>query len=299
MINSYPSVFVLGHKAIEGIFSSSVIVEEKIDGSQFSFGVLDDELQCRSHGKQMLLDAPEKMFTKAVAVIREIAPALHPGWIYRGEYLEKPTHNTLSYDRVPAKNIIGFDIVTGTETYLTYAEKKAEFDRIGLETVPLLFEGIVTGMDMFNSFLDRVSILGASKIEGVVVKNYNLFTVEKKVAIGKYVSEKFKEVHAEEWRKTNPTKQDIIDALISEYKSPARWQKSIQHMREEGRLTESLVDIGTLMKEVPEDILKECKEEIMEKLFTHFWQNIRRGVTAGLAEYYKQELAKKAFENNP
>jgi hypothetical protein len=296
MINSYPTVFAIGHKAIDGIFSGSVTVEEKVDGSQFSFGIVDGELECRSHGKQLILDAPEKMFVKAVATVRELAPALHPEWIYRGEYLEKPKHNTLAYDRTPNKHIIGFDIVTGPETYLGWGDKHEEFERLGLETVPVLFLGMVDSLEMFNHFLDRVSVLGGSKIEGVVVKNYNLFTIEKKVALGKYVSEHFKEIHAEEWRKSNPTTADIVDQLIVEYKTPARWYKAIQHLKEEGKLTESPADIGALMREVPADVLKECREEIMQKLFSHFWKNIQRGITAGLPEWYKQELAKSAFD---
>ena len=34
-INGYPSVMQLGHKMIAEIFSGPVLVEEKIDGSQF------------------------------------------------------------------------------------------------------------------------------------------------------------------------------------------------------------------------------------------------------------------------
>jgi len=45
MIHSYATVFQLGHKMIAGIFSSPVVVEEKIDGSSFSFGLIDGELQ--------------------------------------------------------------------------------------------------------------------------------------------------------------------------------------------------------------------------------------------------------------
>lgn len=299
MINSYATVFAIGHKAIEGIFSGPVVVEEKIDGSQFSFGFIDGELQCRSKGKQLILDAPEKMFTKAVATAREIAPLLHPQWIYRGEFLASPKHNTLAYDRTPNANIIGFDIMTGEESYLMPEEKALEFQRIGLETVPVLYQGVVTGMEMFNEFLQRTSILGGSKIEGIVVKNYNLFTIEKKIALGKYVSEGFKEVHAGEWRKENPTGQDIVDQLIVRYKTPARWAKAVQHLKEQGILTGSPKDIGPLMKEVPADVLKECEQEIRDILFAHFWKNIQRGIVAGLPQWYKDELAKSAFDGEP
>jgi hypothetical protein len=296
MIGSYPTVFAIGHAAIRDIFSGSVIVEEKVDGSQFSFGVIGGSLECRSKGKQLILDAPEKMFVQAVETARELEPVLHPDWIYRGEYLQKPKHNTLAYDRIPNKHIIGFDIVTGPETYLTPDEKRAEFERIGLECVPVLHVGEVVGLEAFNEFMQRVSVLGGCKVEGVVVKNYSLFTIEKKVALGKYVSEAFKEVHSGEWRKNNPTGKDVAQILIDQYRTPARWGKAIQHLREAGQLDESPRDIGALMKEVAVDTRRECEDEIKQMLFDHYWKQIQRGITAGLPEWYKQELAKTAFE---
>lgn len=295
MINSFPTVYAIGHRAIDGLFNDHVIVEEKIDGSQFSFGILDGELQCRSKGKQLIIEAPEKMFNKAVETIKEIAPALHPNWIYRGEFLEKPKHNTLAYDRVPTKNIILFDINTGLERYMSWGSMHDEADRIGLEVVPILCSGKIDSLDVLQNLLDTPSILGGTKIEGFVVKNYSLFTQEKKVAMGKYVSEAFKEVHQGEWRKSNPTDADIVSMLVTQYRTPARWNKAVQHLRDAGTLTDSPKDIGNIMKEVPADILKECEEEIKEKLFKHFWPKIARGVISGAAEWYKEELLKSAF----
>lgn len=294
-IHSYPSVMQVGHKMIADLFKSPVSVEEKVDGSQFSFGVIGGELVCRSKGKQQLLDAPDEMFKKAIEVIKTLD--LHPEWTYRGEYLAKPKHNTLVYSRIPAKHIILYDINTGLETYMTYEQKREEAARLGLEVVPLMFEGMVTDFEMFKSFMDRESILGGCKVEGVVIKNYSLFTAEKKVAMGKYVSEAFKEVHEADWKERNPNKAEIEMLLIETYRTEARWQKAVQHLRENGALEGSPKDIGVLMREVPADILKECEEEIKDKLFKHFWQKIQRGVTRGLPEWYKEELTKSAFEN--
>jgi hypothetical protein len=296
MINSYPTVFAIGHRAIQDLFNGSVVVEEKVDGSQFSFGVIDGELQCRSKGKNLILDAPEKMFIKAIASVLERQNKLVPDWIYRGEYLQSPKHNTLAYGRVPVGHIIGFDIVTGPEVYLSPEEKRAEFEKIGLETVPLLHDGAVSNISEFNEFLQRESILGGCKIEGVVVKNYSLFTQEKKVALGKYVSEAFKEVHNADWKTRNPTGKDITQELIERYRTDARWNKAVQHLRESGDLDGSPKDIGPLMKEIAVDVRRECEDEIKQILFNHFWKNIQRGVIAGLPEWYKQELAKIAFE---
>ena len=294
-ISSYPTVYQVGHKAIVGLFDDNVIVEEKVDGSQFSFGMLNGELCCRSHKKDMFLDAPEQMFNRAIETIKETGKYLQPGWVYRTEYLQKPKHNVLAYDRTPNKNLILYDIMTGPEIYLSYAEKKAEADRLELETVPLLFEGKVTDFEMFKSFFERTSILGGSLIEGVVIKNYNLMTQEKKVAMGKYVSEKFKEVAKGDWKDRNPTGKDVIELLTEKYRTPARWQKAIIHMQEDGTYTGTPADIGMLIKAIPEDILKEEGEAIKDALFAHFWQFIRRGVTRGFPEYYKEMLAKSAF----
>jgi hypothetical protein len=313
-LNSYATVYALGHREVEGIFEDPVIVEEKIDGSQFSFGlistgfvVLDSkdstskafeqfELQCRSKNHQMIIDAPEQMFNKAVESIKTREEFLHPGWIYRCEFLQKPHHNVLCYNRPPEGYIIGFDVATGLEVYLTYEAKKAEFARIGLETVPLLFQGKVRSIDQFTALLETISILGGTTIEGVVVKNYEKFTREKKVMIGKFVSEKFKEVANGEWRKANPTQGDITEILISMYRTPARWQKAVLHLAEQGVLENSPKDIGNLIREVQADVEKECTDEIKDILYQHFSPKVKRGIISGLPEWYKEELLKSAFE---
>ena len=54
----------MGHKAIAELLKGPVYVEEKVDGSQFSFGVDENgEIRVRSKGCELVLDAPEKMFS--------------------------------------------------------------------------------------------------------------------------------------------------------------------------------------------------------------------------------------------
>jgi len=297
MIGSYPTVFQIGHKAIKDIFNAPIIAEEKIDGSQFSFGVNSSgELECRSKGKQIVIDAPDNMFQKAVDTILQLRTNLHFDWIYRCEYLQKPKHNALAYDRTPFKNLIVFDIETAPQTFLNPEEKKAEADRLGLECVPVLYSGKVSDFSMFKELLETKSILGNVKIEGIVFKNYELFTIEKKVAIGKYVSESFKEVHDGEWKKSNPTPTDIVLKLIYEYKTDARYQKAIQHLAEKNELTNTPKDIGALIKEIGQDTAKECEDEIKDKLWREFWPKVQRGILAGFPEWYKEYLAKQSFE---
>lgn len=303
--HSYGSIYNLGHRAVKELLSVPHYVEEKVDGSQFSFGRFDvedgePELRIRRKGCVMNIDAPEKMFNKAAETVKALASVLHPGWTYRGEYLARSKHNVLAYDRVPERHIILFDIARGEEDYLLPLEKLQEAQRIGLECVPLLATGTpvqpVT-YDDIRRLLDTESRLGGQKIEGVVIKQFepSLFGLDKKLLMGKFVSEALKEVHGSEWRKANPTRTDIVDALVALYCTPARWNKAVQHLREAGKLDGSPRDIGAILKEAQADIERECREEIQGRLYAHFSKAILRGAIAGLPEWYKEQLLKAQF----
>lgn len=296
-IRSYASIYAIGHKAAAELFDGPVVVEEKIDGSQFSFSVgADGELSCRSKGKDLVVDAPEKMFAAAVDAALALAPDLRPGWVYRAEYLQKPKHSTLAYARIPARHLILFDIDTGLEEYLTPEQKRAEAARVGLEAVPVLYEGVIASADVLQGLMRAESCLGGCAPEGLVVKNYAKFGADKKALMGKYVTEAFKESHKLAWKVSNPSTKDVVQRLIDSYKTEARWRKSVQHLRESGDLTGSPQDIGRLLKAVGADVLKECRDEIAERLFAYAWPQIQRGITVGLPQWYKDELLRSAFD---
>lgn len=294
--HTYPSIYNLGHKAVRDIFTSPVVVEEKIDGSQFSFGVLGGELVCASKRKLLIVDHPDKMFERAVEIARSLAPELTPGWLYRGEYLQKPKHHTLAYARIPLQHTMIYDIARGEEDYLGPEEKLWEAKRLGLECVPVMFSGEVESVELLRGLLDRDSVLGGPKIEGFVVKNYERLGPDKKTLMAKFVSEEFKEKHATAWKVSNPHAGDVVFLLTSALRTEARWNKAIQHLRDDGALTDSPKDIGMLLKEIKEDVQKECEEEIKDALYKWALPKILRGVTAGFPEFYKEKLLAQQFE---
>ena len=301
MINSYSSIYNLGHAAIADLLKFPVIVEEKVDGSQLSFRLTEDgELEMRSKGAMLNLCAPEGMFKRAVDSITERKGLLVPGWTYRGEYLNSPHHNALTYSRVPRGNVILFDVDQGGQSYVEPIVKSGIAAGIDLECVPVLYEGLVSDAAQFRALLETDSVLGGQKIEGVVIKpaDYKAFGRDKKVLMGKFVSEAFREVQGRTWDEEHKPKgpQDILQILRSEYASPARWQKALIHLREAGQIQDDPRDIGLLMKEVPMDIEMECSEELREKLIKWAWPQLRRMVTHGLPEWYKEQLLKKQFE---
>ncbi len=308
-MNSYASSYRFGHKAIDGLWQVPLYIEEKVDGSQFSFASIDGELRCRSRGADLYVEAPDSLFRGAVEYAKQLHDGgkLVPGWVYRGEVLKSPKHNSLAYDRVPRHNIILFDVNDGDGSSVpraAFATNTTTLESIAadldLEVVPLL--GIVlpsdySGLGQLGDKLrymveNTTSVLGGQKIEGVVIKQCTptLYGTDKKVLMCKYVGEAFKEVHRKAWGEGNPSISDKIERIAKEFCTPARWNKAIQHREEAGKLTNSLQDIGPLVKDIPQDTENECKEEIKDRLWELFWPDIRRMVTRGFVDYYKERI---------
>jgi len=293
-INGYSKVWNLGHVEVKDLFLSDVLVEEKIDGSAFYFAKIDGALFCRSHHQPIDMNNINKMFIKAVDTAKELCNVIREGWIYRGEYLQKNKHNTLCYNRTPIKNIIIYDIdAGGGQNYLSYEEKKAECDRIGLECVPMLFYGKIKSTDDLKKLIEKDSILGGQKVEGVVAKSYSSFGRDGKCLMAKLVNEKFKEIHRSSWAEKNPSQGNVIQKLGESLKTEARWIKAVQNLKETGEYKGDVADIGNLFKRVNKDIIEECSVQIKDVLFKAFWPKISKIVTSGLPQWYKDELLKE------
>ncbi len=293
--SAFPKILHIGNKQISDLFDGVVEITEKVDGSQLGFGKVNGELFVRSKGKEQDLDNPDKMFEGAVEFVKTIADKLPDNITLYGEWLSKPKHNVLAYDRTP-KNGIALFGVYNPETQEHYGmDIISEWaEQLGVDTVPLLFKGEANAQAVLDMVDKTDSFLGGQKIEGVVVKRYTpwmfMGNIPLTVMSGKYVSEKFKEVHARDWKKEH-TDKGKLEVAISQYKSEARWNKAIQHLREDGELTGSPSDIGRLIKEVRLDITLEEKENIKEELWKIYKDDFMRHAVSGLPEWYKKKLA--------
>ena len=300
MIMAFPKIFTLGQDYISDIFKGEVEITEKIDGSQMVFGKIDGELHIRSKGAIIYKENPQKMFKKGVDYILSIEDKLPNNVVYYCEYLDNPKHNTLKYNRVPLNHLILFGIEY-------FKENKFISDYINLvnysytiETVPLLYRGEVKDITEIHKLLDTESVLGGTKIEGFVVKNYNqpflLGGQPIPLMAGKYVSEKFKETHKDSWSKEN-TGKGKWELFKEGFRTEARWLKSIQHLKESGELENSPRDIGKLIKAIQQDITEEEKENIKNFLWREFGQETLRHSMRGFPEWYKEYLLKQSLNN--
>jgi hypothetical protein len=295
--HSYGKIYALGHPAIADLLNGIVSIEEKIDGSAFYFGVINGELKASSHHQELFFPPQQNMFNKACETAQALKDKLIPEVTYRCEYLARPKQNCLAYDRIPINNVIIYDVETSEHCFMDPVERRAEAERLGLEVVPQMFygSGLQVDLERLKAMLEETSILGGQKIEGVVIKNYYRWGRDGHCLMGKYVSEKFKEVQKSDWKKENPGQGDIIQRLGEKYKSEARWNKAALHLAEQGLLQNDPKDIGPLLKEISQDVLSECKEEIMEELFKWAWKDISRLITRGVPEWYKERLLECQF----
>lgn len=292
MISSFPKIFAIGNARINEIFFDEVEVTEKIDGSQFVFGKINGELHFRSKRAILYKENPQKMFREGIEYISSKKDLLPNGIVFYSEYLQKPKHNVLVYNRVPKNNIALFGAIDYTkQTMLSDYWKYA--DQLEIDRVPILHIGKVNKIEELHGLLDKESILGGPKIEGIVVKNYKkeLFVGDIFLPLlsGKYVSEKFKEVHNKDWKKNNCTK-GRFELFKESFRTEARWEKAIQHLREKDELENDPRDIGKLLKEIQNDIEVEEKENIKEYLYNEFKREIMSTAIKGFPIWYKNKL---------
>lgn len=299
-LESYPKILQVGDPLIKQLFEDEVIVEEKIDGSQFR-AWFDSEGKAKFGSKAVNyneFNPPDKMFLPAIlSAEKHFAEKNFTDAFFVFEFLGKPKQNTLTYSRAPKDFLVLLDAnVKGT--WLSRQKKEELASELGLECVPLLHVGKVKDNEELKTFLERESFLGGTTVEGIVVKNYqklhDIAFMLGAPLFGKFVREEFRELNRENWGTGVP----IEEKIMKHFPPEPRWRKAVQHLREQGQLGNGVKDIGKLIVEVERDFEEECKEAVKGILWEEYAHRLVTASRAGFAEWFKQELAKQAFEES-
>ena len=299
-VPSYTKVLTIGARGTEHLLRGEVVVQEKVDGSQFAFGIdAEGNIGCRSHHQQIDMNGGAGMFEAAVAYVREISPYIGGLWgaLYQNpitwycEYLQRPKQNVLAYDRTPTNHLVLFDMsIDGEwqphEALVTHAHE------LGIDAIPQLYRSTVASLDELRPLLETKSYLGGQTVEGIVIKNY-----AELLAIGgrtyqvfcKWVNAAFKERNAKNWAKES--NKGKLEAYLESFCAEGRWQKAVQHLRERGVLLDAPQDIGPLIKEIQRDVEEEEAENIKRDLYRMYIEEIKRHATRRFPEWYKEQLA--------
>lgn len=294
-IPSFGKILTLGSAYTENALNGEVIIQEKVDGSQFAFG-FDEEgvLHFRSKSQPIQTDNPPKMFKEAVfhilkmAAAKKFDPYPNDSYFY-GEMLEKPKHNVLKYDKIPKNHIVLFDAIVEGK-FFNRTELSVAANHLEVDLIPELFKG-AAGKDDILSLLATPSYLGGG-IEGVVIKNYSQTIIINGTVcplFTKYVKDSFKERHKVDWASA---KGNLI-SFIQSFKNEARWLKAIQTLRDKELLDNQAKDIGPLIKHIQKDVLEEETENIKNELLKIYEDDILKSATRGFPEFYKKVLLDK------
>ena len=293
----FPKIFAIGQRNVEAVFQDHVEVTEKIDGSSLAFGMLNGELRVCTRRTDLFPGQPAGMFQTGLDYIVGLASRMPEGWRYYGEYLFRPKHNCLKYDRVPHNNIALFGVQRPDGTFCAYDELLDAAALLDIGFAPLLMEGNGIDLQALTPLLERESVLGGVKIEGVVIKNYHrpsrLVEVEYPIMCAKLVSEQFKERQHSDWR--NHTGKGKWETYCESFRAEARWNKAIQARKEAGEFLGAPQDIGPLIRLIQEDIKEEEIEGIKEMLWKEYGPQLLRIAIQGFPDYFKEKLQEGAY----
>ena len=177
-VPAYPKVAALGHRAVADIFDGKVEFSEKLDGSQFAFGIVGGELHYRSKGRQIPRNSVQEndLFYPVIRWVEDLADAgniMEDHWFY-GETLRKPKHSTLCYDRVPRNHFALFGVSTAWDagaSWFPYKGLCIISDTLGCEVAQRLVieptaEAVLAWIDE-----NHESQLGGTPMEGVAKRS--------------------------------------------------------------------------------------------------------------------------------
>jgi len=300
-IPRYSKILNLGAPYTQNALVGDVIIQEKIDGSQLRWGFdKEGEFHVGSKGREIYSDNQEGVFALAFKHLHKLqveSENRKNTWFY-GEYLQKPKHNCLKYDKVPLNNIVLFDC--------RFHDEWMDRDSLGrmaacwdIDLIPEVFTGNVldecadsdkTPSEWLRELAHATnSYLGGVTAEGLVIKNYNQLIElggEIRNLHTKFVRAEFREKNM----KANPSRKEGIDDVILSLRSENRWEKAIQHLRDDGKLKDDVTDIGNIIKEVHRDLLEEEGEALKERIWEKYRKYVMSTVVRGFPDYYKDKL---------
>ena len=299
-VPGYPKIQSLGQLGTENALVGEVVLQEKVDGSQFGWGINEaGEFVARSRGAVLNEASVQKLFQAAYQHAERMALLIRQcygtdAYCY-GEVLHQLKHNVLTYGRVPRNHIMLFDaLVRGR--WLTRFELVDVAALLDVDVVPEFYRGIAA-RELLDDLLSRRSYLGEEIIEGIVIKNYG-----QSVLIGghvwplfvKLVRPAFKERHEVEWKSPNgPSKKATVESIIASFNAEPRREKAYQYLRDHGQIEHQLRDIGKLIARVRQDIEEEDMETVKEQLWKLYAPEIMRSATKAIPDWYKAKLAER------
>ncbi|NTU19640.1 RNA ligase family protein [Brevibacillus sp. HB1.2] len=262
----YTDVVRLGHQTTEGVFNVGdfIIIQEKLDGANASFRYDEETNSIRAFSRNMELHEDENLhgfFQWTHLLPKE---ELVAGMVYFGEWLNPHKIKYPQYE----KQFFLFDMYdTVACEYVDFSIVEREAQRLGLQLVPVFYQGDYQGEEHLRSFVGKTALGGKLRDEeigeGIVVKNADYRDRFGRQIFVKIVTDVFSEVKRQKPPKdpNQPKSEEVL--FVEQYVTLARVEKFLYKLIDEGVLEETfgVKDMGIILKNlnlrIHEDLLKE------------------------------------------
>lgn len=257
-----------------------ITITEKVDGSNASVRLIDDEIKAYSRNKELRFDNTlNGFYNYAQTLDKKMFAELNEEIIIFGEWMGNGDKmNKIIYKTTKGKWIVYSIYSVGEQSYLGSTAVKSFCNRCGLEYVHEFYSGPFKGWDEVKKYLHMNSY--GDKQEGIVIRNESLklrnlksnvtdYLNSKMPYILKIVNEDFAESMAAKIKVIDPEKaaakarnEEIMNSIVTENRMDKILGKAIA----EGELQREIgpkdlsVMIKYMGKAVYEDIIKEEKE---------------------------------------
>ena len=261
----YHKIIRYGHKSTQDVLNKGyyIIIQEKIDGANASFAVINGELKCWSRNRELNESNTLEGFYGWVQQNVQVQKLLE-GVVYFGEWTAQ---HKVSYEGY-MKQFFLYDIYNlHLEEYVSFSVVRDEAKRLGLQLIPVFFEGEFESFEQLMSYVGRTDLGGKLKGkptgEGIVVKNVNYRDEFGKQVFVKLVIDGFREIQRQKQTKDSKKAFSEAELKVRECVTLPRVEKQVFKMIDNGLLDREygIEDMGFLLKHtspmVAEDILKE------------------------------------------
>ena len=267
----YQSITRYGKSNNEITARGNIVVWEKIDGANASFQRVGEEIKTFSRTIELTGEDGLGGFRKWVLNNIDVNK-LEEGFIYFGEWINR---HKIDYGE-NEKKFFFYDVYdTNRELYLDIDVIYSEAELLGLELAPIFYEGEFISEEHLQSFVGK-SMLAVNGVgEGIVVKNYGYVDKHGNQHFTKIVSKAFQEISGVKVKEMKG-KPDIVNQFIENTVTPARIEKMLFKLVDEGKLGEdfAIEDMGTILKllgnSVFEDVMKEEADVLHKAVASRF-----------------------------
>lgn len=267
----YMDIERLKDKYVEGFQKGDyIIVQEKIDGANFSIRYDEETDTIKSFSRKKTLDLGNNLrgaweWSQKLNkdLVKEV---LGTNLVLFGEWL---VAHTIVYLDNKYQNAYFYDVYnTETQKYLEQDKVEDIVNQLGLIYVPVFYKGEFESWEHLKQFVGRTD-LGGESGEGIVVKNMTRLNDPntRLPFYTKIVADKFAEKKSvKKFDETKLERRAKLQAIVESVVTEGRVTKLVHKMVDEGIIPEDWDehDMATIAKNIGREVYYDCVKEELE-----------------------------------